>query len=282
MQRLARIATEIAPRDPDSQSRLERRLNISDWEERRAALVEIFFLDRASAQYESRDVDDLDALVQMVIPQTRSIPVKYLPECYVVALEARQAGDNFQIRGVELLNAWKVIRGRVEMESKGAYENKTRLLTSNARGACSRCFGTNFERMPDGSVRPNCPHDQWTEEDELTAEESEAERREFVRKQAEIVREALKKVAGPKPPVPNMPAPPPPGHWLQCDACPNRVNVLYLSEGQSCGALLGRYEGDPHICKGTLRPVVPAEGEGPSGASGVAFVITKGDRRGRD
>jgi hypothetical protein len=253
MRSLAHIATEISPESRDSSNRLAELPSISQPDERRAALAEIFFRDRASAQYESRDPEDLDALVQTVLPQTRSIPVKYLSECYVVALEARQPGDNFQIRGVELLNAWKVIQGRVEMESKGAYENKTRLLTANARGACSRCFGTGFERMSDGSVRPNCPHEQWTDEDELTAEENEAERRAFVAKQAEIVREALKRVAGPKPPVPNMPAPPPPGHWLKCDSCPNRVNVLYVTEGQRCGALLNRYEGEPKICEGTLK-----------------------------
>lgn len=215
-------------------------------------LAEILFRDRAAAQYEARETEDLDILVQTIMPQTRSIPVKYLPECYVVALEQRAAGDNFQIRGVELVNAWKVIQGRVEMESKGAYDNR-RALPSRARGACSRCFGTGFERMPDGSVKSGCPHDQWTDEDRLTAEENEAERRAFVQRQAEIMREIVKKAQTPAPPRKDG-VTPPAGYWLQCDACPNRVNVLYVTDGQQCGALLNRYEGEPKICTGTLKP----------------------------
>src|SRR5688572_31548515 len=111
MRSLAQVATEIAPESPDSRSGLERLLNTSDLEERRAVLAEILFRDRAAAQYEARDTEDLDILVQTIMPQTRSVPVKHLPECYVVALEQRQPGDNFQIRGVELVNAWKVIQG---------------------------------------------------------------------------------------------------------------------------------------------------------------------------
>jgi hypothetical protein len=253
MHSLAHIATELEPERKDRQTTPAERLNISDWEERRRVLARLFYSDRLSHQYEGRDPEDLDLLIQAVIPQTRSIPVHYLPECYVVALEQRPPGDNFQIRGVELVNAWKVIQGRVEMESKGAYENKTRLITANARGACSRCFGTGFERMPDGSVRPNCPHDQWTDEDQLTAEENEAERRAFIQKQAEVMREALKAAKRPKPEEKASPEPAP-GVWLKCSKCPRKVNVLYFEPGQVCNDLLnrGQGEGELKLCDGVL------------------------------
>lgn len=128
--------------------------------------------------------------------------------------------------------------------------DKTKLLPSNARGACSRCFGTGFERMPDGSVKPGCPHDQWTDDDESEVERNEELRRAEVQRQAEFMREALKKVGRPKP-VTVERSIPPAGVWLKCPKCPNRVNVLYYEAGQRCGRLLDAHT-DPKLCDGTL------------------------------
>jgi hypothetical protein len=135
--------------------------------------------------------------------------------------------------------------------------DKTRMLPSRARGACSRCFGTGFERMPNGSVRPGCKHDEWTDVDESELERNEEQVRAEVARQAEIMREALKKVGSPKPVETEVPAALPAGHWLKCDKCPNRVNVLHYEEDQRCGYLLNRYtsdEGEPTLCEGILKP----------------------------
>jgi hypothetical protein len=136
--------------------------------------------------------------------------------------------------------------------------DKTRLLPSRARGACSRCFGTGFERMPNGSVRPGCTHDEWTGEDEAELERNEEQIRADVRRQAEIMREALNAVGRPKPVAVDRPAPPPAGHWLKCSKCPRpKVNVLYFEPGQVCKELLnrGHDEGGLKFCDGTLERV---------------------------
>jgi hypothetical protein len=256
MQRLAEITTAIEPESPDLSSRLAERLNISQPDKRRAALAEIFFLDRASAQYDGREPEDLDALVQTVLPLTRSIPVEYLAECYVVALEQRPASDNYQIRGVELLNAWKVVQGRLEMESSGAYD-KGRLLPTHAANACPKCYGTGMERMPDGSVRKGCKHEDWTPEFETEYERGEDERRADVKRQAAFMKEALSRVGSSKP-VPDAPQPKQIGTKLTCtnEACRRKVSTLYgYEQGQSCRELLNRgvHDGELKFCDGTLQ-----------------------------
>jgi hypothetical protein len=218
-------------------------------------LAKILFDDRTSHQYEGRDPEDLDILIQTVLPQTRAVPVAYLYESYVVALEMRKPGDNFQIRGVELLNGWKVIQGRVEMESNGAYDKKqlTDKTTSDSR--CRRCYGTGMERMPDGSVRKGCQHEPMTaaEEDEIAANvERDAD---FIRTQAEFMREALSKIGSPKP-APREEAPKQDGKRLVCDACGRKVLKLYGYEpGATCGELLNRgtHEGDLKLCEGKFK-----------------------------
>lgn len=219
-------------------------------------LAEILFYDRASAQYPGRDPEELDALVQTIIPQTRSIPVRYLAECYVVALEQRKPDDNFQIRGVELINAWKVIAGRIEMESKGAYSQKQ--LPTNAAATCQRCYGTGMERMPNGTVRPGCAHVPMTETEEDEIKRHRMADAEFIQDQAELMREALRQIGNLKP-VPVAVAPKQKGVRLVCDACGRKVNTLYGSweVGDECGDLLNRgcHDGELKSCEGIFGEV---------------------------
>jgi hypothetical protein len=113
---------------------------------------------------------------QAMLPLVRSIPTERLYECYVLAMEAREPGNTFLVSGVELLSAWKVLRERMEADSSGAYD-KSRMLTANAANACPNCYGTGMERMPNGSVRKGCKHEDWTPEFETEYERNEEERR---------------------------------------------------------------------------------------------------------
>jgi hypothetical protein len=134
--------------------------------------------------------------------------------------------------------------------------DKTRLLTANAANACPKCYGTNMERMPNGSVRPGCLHEGWSPEFEEEIEHNEEARRAEIKKQADFMKDALSKVGSPKP-VADAPKPKQAGTVLRCtnEACARKVTTLYGFEpGQSCNELLNRgvHDGPLKSCDGTL------------------------------
>ncbi|MGI8655452.1 MAG: hypothetical protein ACR2LC_09560 [Pyrinomonadaceae bacterium] len=179
-------------------------------------LAKILFDDRIAHNYDPRKAADTDAIVQTFLPITRSVPAKYLYESYVVALENRAQGNNFQITAIELVQAWKVVAGRIEMESSGAM-GSTRQLPERAAAACERCGGHGREEMPDGSVREGCEHKP------MTDAERDAQARRRI-DQVAAMRAELRKPAKPLP-VETKPKPAA-GQILQCSACARKVNTL--------------------------------------------------------
>lgn len=182
------------------------------------------------------------------------VPSERWMDCYRAAAKRRRQMQR-EGKPVGALTAGELTAEWESIRCMHAELDKTRLLPSRARGACSRCFGTGFERMSDGSVRPGCPHDEWTPEDESELERNEEQRRADVARQAEVRREALKAVAGPKPPAPNVQPPPPKGLDYKCDSCTRTLNVLRELDGATCNDLLNRgtNDGELKLCRGTFR-----------------------------
>jgi ribosomal protein L44E len=131
--------------------------------------------------------------------------------------------------------------------------DKTRLLPENAAKACEACYGTGWRRMPNGSVKFGCTHEGLTPTEENRIAQSDEERRAGVKRQAELMREAMKSVGRPKPaavehePMPKM-------VQLVCDSCGRKAKLLYREEGQRCGEFLNRGEDSepPRFCEGTF------------------------------
>lgn len=229
-------------------------------------LAKILFDDRVAHQYDPRAAEDTDMIVQTFLPITRSVPLNRLYESYVGAVEARAPGNNFQITAGEIVQAWRVLEGRIEMESKGAYDD-SRALPSRAAAACSRCQGTGWERMPDGTRRKGCLHDEWTPEDERELRGNAEDRAAQIKRGAEMMKEVLKTVGSPKPAPAEVRAKVR-GTALRCSnpSCPRHrggefVNTLYgFEEGGRCGELLNRGSNEPDLefCEGRMSPRAPA------------------------
>lgn len=180
------------------------------------------------------------------------VPVEQYGSCYAAAMQARaqRKADGEQLSHLtadELAAEWlKIKRFNDEMRVE---EMKHRALAEVNPKSCERCFGTVLEELPGRPARPGCEHKPLTADERLERDREKAE-------QLKSVREEMKRIGRPKPVAIDRPKPPA-GHWLKCDKCPNRVNVLHVTEGQRCGYLLNRYasdEGEPTICKGTLQP----------------------------
>jgi hypothetical protein len=184
------------------------------------------------------------------------VPAEQFDACYRAAIQTRLER---RARGEELgpLSANDLATEWVRVRAMHAELNKTRLLPENAVHACQACFGTGFRRMPDGSVRPGCSHEGMTLREEEEYARSEDERREEVRRQTELLREAMSKIGSPRP-ARNVPEPKPKGTPLICTnpACRWRVSTYFgFEEGQTCSDLLNRGEGEPKLCEGVLRKI---------------------------
>lgn len=168
----------------------------------------------------------------------------------------RQGGKDLPpMTADDLAARWREIR-----DINAQIDGFGRLLPENAAGACVRCFGTTWERMPDGSVRHGCSHVPLTDEEERAMQENRERDAALARDGVEFMREALKKVGAPKPPT-DRPAPvhKPADRFLVCGGCRRKVNTTFMrfEPGDACGDLLNRgtHEGEPKLCGGTFEAV---------------------------
>lgn len=86
------------------------------------------------------------------------VPRESWPVCYRAAMQRRAE------RKAEGREVWPLSADDLVAEFQGIRRlndelDKSRLLPQHAAAPCPRCFGTGFERMPDGSVRPGCKHE---------------------------------------------------------------------------------------------------------------------------
>jgi hypothetical protein len=136
--------------------------------------------------------------------------------------------SQFPLTALELVDAWKHLQQRNETEGSTSLRDD-RLLPENAAAACQRCFGTDEEQMPDGSVKKDCSHLP------LSDEEKRAQAKRRV-EQVAAMRAALKAPPKPKPVVE---APVEVGQKLHCSNCNRKVNTLAgWSIGETCGIKL--------------------------------------------
>jgi hypothetical protein len=237
MEAIGKIAlrqSQVSPIEPESTT------TFTGPEEaaRRRVLAKILYDDRVARQLDPRPAAETDRYVNAFLPLTHSIPAKELYPCYVLAMEMRPAGDNYPVKGIELVQAWKERQGSLEMESLDA----SRLLPEHAATACGRCYkrrdpqtGVILECLEinpsDGSIGGPCDHRPLTEEEKREASEMRAQfladaqrkAREGVaaRRQAEL--KAKEEEAKPK------------DHHLFCSGCHRRVSSLAgWTEGETC------------------------------------------------
>lgn len=203
----------------------------------------------------SRDLLTGDALTAAIHAFERvnaKIPTALLPTIYErsMKLKDERGGSVFW----DARAMWRAYQEHVEeVEGRDDFD-PSRLLTDNAAAACKRCYGTGMERMPDGAVRPGCQHAPMTDAEDAEIERNRVADAEFVRKQTEFMREALKTVGSPKPPIKPVPVKPA-GKTFRCDSCGRDVDAVFGWEaGEECGDLINRahQDGEIQLCKGRM------------------------------
>jgi hypothetical protein len=267
MEKISSTLTLLTPgrmegREETSPQRLMRSLGISPEEggERLAILAKILLDDRLAHQYEVDDPRDTDILAQAMLPVTRSIPVEYLYESYVVAMEMRAPGDTYQIKGVEMVAAFNTrIRGLLEMESVTHGGHNQKLLPERSAAGCPRCVKeldqasrtmVCREVMPDGSVGGPCDHRPMTDEERAERGRANAERLASIRAEVERAQAARRKAEEKaRPKFVNI--------RMECDGCRRRVDSdgVMWKDGDACGALLSAGDESytiPKLCEGRL------------------------------
>lgn len=211
-------------------------------QERRRVLAKVLFDDRIARQFDPRPAEETDRIVTSMLPVTRSIPTRYLYECYVVAMEMRAAGNNFPITGIELVQAWKEKQGAVEMESLRA----DRLLPANAAAACVRCYKRTTDKgivecleinAADGSLMGPCDHRPLTAEEQADAARKRVDFLANMRAHARRTEEARRKADGEA--RAKADAEKPKGKRLQCTSCQRTVSSLAgWTGGEPCNVQL--------------------------------------------
>lgn len=98
-------------------------------------MAKILFSDRLAHNFDARDAQDTAMIVEAFLPILEDIPTERLRECYVAALKKRNSGDTFQIRAVEILQAWQ------------GMETARLLLPAAPDDHCWRCKDTRFETV---------------------------------------------------------------------------------------------------------------------------------------
>jgi hypothetical protein len=166
---------------------------------------------------------------------------QYLP-CYRAA-QARKTELLRQGQQLTMVTPHDLVAELEQVRRMNVELDGVKMLPENATHACLRCFGTGFERMPNGAVKPNCDHIPMTEEEEAAIREHRVADAEFVKGTAEFMREALSKIGNPKPPA--EPKKDTRGTRLVCGVCGRKVwTVFGFIVGGVCGELLNRGEYD--------------------------------------
>jgi hypothetical protein len=201
-------------------------------------LAKILYDDKVSRQFDAREPEDADTIVSSMLPLTQSIPTNQLYPCYVRAMEMRAIGNTFPVSGLELLQAWKELKGSVEMESI----DTSRLLTENAAGACLRCDKEGREIHLDGSIGGVCDHRPFTEEERAEASRVKAEIIARAQEEANKRLQAKRQAEVQKPKFVNI--------LMECNQCHRRVDNdgVMWKDGDICGAALL----DESQCRGQL------------------------------
>lgn len=209
-------------------------------------LVKILLDDRLAHNYELRDAEDVDIIAQAMLPVTRSVPVNQLYPSYLVAMENRQPGNNFQITGIEILQGWRAIQDK--NETYGTSQTGQKLLPENAAKACLRCFGTGKEQMLGGGVKESCDHRPLTEAEDRARIQERLNQIEKMR--AQIHKPAPSKLEIVKPKVK--------AQKLQCTVCGRKVSTFVgWQPGEVCGLPTGTHkdDGSPVTCEGKMKVV---------------------------
>jgi ribosomal protein L44E len=206
---------------------------------------------RASKNWQAQsDADhNLTVAAWLEILDIAGVPVRHYESCYKAArqtqIECQAAGESVGPLGADELAAeWiKIRRLNEEIE-----RTSVKMLAEVNPRHCLRCYGTGDEEMSDGTVRKGCAH-------EPLSDDEKAERNRLQRERVRFAREQAAHIGRPKPPVVERPKAPP-MLSLTCSNCGRKVQRLYCEEGQTCGDLLnrGQGEGELKLCDGTLRP----------------------------
>lgn len=168
------------------------------------------------------------------------VPIDRFSDCYRSAQQRenekrREGKEKSIVTPNDLAVEWEKVR-------KMNHDiDQTRLLPENASTACQRCFGTNKEQMPDGSVKDDCSHLPLTESDIQERAKAKAA-------QIELMRDAMKKIGKPKPVQAKseffyIP--------MECNQCHRRIHNPMgeaWKDGDTCGAMLPQDK----ICRGQL------------------------------
>lgn len=213
-------------------------------------LAKIIVDDRVSRQQDPGPPAETDVKAQAMLPLVRSIPTERLYECYVLAMEAREAGNTFLVSGVELLQAWKGLGARLEAESKR--EAARAEADESHLPDCGYCENERLAEkyFPKNDSRAMLPCDRCRPKAFAVAVAQWKERNPVVDSAGSIaaVVEAGKKILG---------------VTLKCSSCAREVNTYMtrFKAGDKCGHLLNRYvsdandEGEPKLCDGILEQV---------------------------
>lgn len=266
MERVELITKRINPdqlaEEETSLPRLGKQLGISEseMETRRKVLAKILLDDRLAHNFDIDAPEDTDLIVQSILPITRSIPLEYLYESYVRAMELRPVGNTYQIKGVEMVGAWREIQGQLEMESVSGLAHNQKLLPERAAAACPRCVKETDpqtktthcrEVMPDGSIGGPCDHRPLTEEEMKEAARIKADNLAWAKREADRIREQRRKFEQKeeKPRFVNI--------RMECSSCHRRVDSdgVGWKDGDACGAVLKGGDASytiPTLCEGQL------------------------------
>lgn len=185
---------------------------------------------------------DIAIVTWFEILSDSGVPSSQWPSCYRSAQQRenerrREGKEKSIVTPSDLAVEWDKVRKM----NHGI--DQTRLLPENAASACQRCFGTDKEQMPDGSVKDDCGH--------LPLSETEIkERAQAKAKSIELMRDAMKKIGTPKP------TPAKPEFFnirMECNSCHRRTDNPMgeaWKDGDTCGVKLI----DDSFCKGQLYP----------------------------